>query len=77
MNLVTIFRSFSPAEAQLIRSMLDAAGIPAHTVGELSALSVEGYSLTTGGVRVQVPEDQAEEAKALIASKSDGGTEGG
>ena len=69
MNLVTIFRSFSPAEAQLIRSMLEAAGIPAHIVGELSALSVEGYSLTTGGVRVQVPEDRAEEAKALIASK--------
>ena len=68
MQLVTVFRSFSPAEAQLIRSRLDAANIPAEVFNELAALSMEGYSMATGGIRVQVPEDYAEEARALIES---------
>jgi len=68
MQLVNVFRSFSPAEAQLIRSRLDAADIPAEVVNELAALSMDGYSMATGGVLVQVPDDYAEEAKALIAS---------
>ena len=65
---MTVFRSFSPAEAQLIRSRLDAADIPAEVVNELAALSMDGYSMATGGVLVQVPDDYAAEAKALIAS---------
>src|SRR5437016_338865 len=66
MELVTVFRSFSPGEAQLIRSRLEAAGFAAEVTHELSALSMDGYSMATGGVRVQVPADQAEEARALI-----------
>jgi hypothetical protein len=68
MQLVTVFRSFSPAEAQLIRSLLDAADIPAEVVNELAALSMDGYSMATGGVRVQVPDEYAAEARALIDS---------
>ena len=68
MRLVTVFRSFSPAEAQLIRSRLDAADIPAVVMNELAALSMDGYSMATGGIRVQVPEDYAAEAQALIES---------
>ena len=66
MRLVTIFRAFSPAEAHLIRSRLEAAGYPVHVTHELSALSMEGYSMATGGIRVEVPEDVAEEARALL-----------
>ena len=68
MQLVTVFRSFSPAEAQLIRSRLDAADIPAEVVNELAALSMDGYSMATGGIRVQVPDEYAAEARALIDS---------
>ena len=68
MQLVTVFRSFSPAEAQLIRSRLDAADIPAAVVNELAALSLDGYSMAAGGVLVQVPDDFAAEARALIES---------
>ncbi len=68
MQLVTVFRSFSPAEAQLVRSRLDAADIPAEVVNELAALSMDGYSMATGGIRVQVPEEYAAEARALIDS---------
>ena len=71
MRMVTVFRSFSSAEAQLIRSRLDAADIPAEVVNELAALSMDGYSMATGGIRVQVPDDYAEEAKALIDSAND------
>ncbi|HYT59770.1 MAG TPA: DUF2007 domain-containing protein [Haliangiales bacterium] len=68
MQLVTVFRSFSPAEAQLIRSRLDAANIPAEVMNELAALSMDGYSMATGGILVQVPDDFAAEARALIES---------
>ena len=68
MELVTVFRSFSPAEAQLIRSRLDAADIPAEVMNELAALSMDGYSMATGGVLVQVPDTYAAEAKALLDS---------
>ena len=68
MELVTVFRSFSPAEAQLIRSRLDAADIPAEVMNELAALSMDGYSMATGGVLVQVPENYAAEARSLIES---------
>ena len=71
MQLVTVFRSFSPAEAQLVRSRLDAADIPAEVVNELAALSMDGYSMATGGIRVQVPDEYAAEARALIESAND------
>jgi hypothetical protein len=66
MELVTVFRTFSPGEAQLVRSRLEAAGFLAEVIHELSSLSMDGYSMAAGGVRVQVPSEQAEEARALI-----------
>jgi hypothetical protein len=66
MNLVTIFKAFSPAEAQLTRARLEAAGFHAVVIGELAALSMEGYSSATGGVRVQVPDDEAAEAREFL-----------
>lgn len=68
MQPVTVFQSFSSAEAQLVRSRLEAAGFTAHVTHELAALSMEGYSLSTGGILVQVSSDQAGEANELIAS---------
>lgn len=68
MKLVTVHRSFSPADAQLVRSRLEAAQFHAVVTGELAALSMDGYSLATGGIRVQVPEDEAEDARELLAA---------
>ena len=68
MRLVTVFQAFSPAEAQLVRSRLEAAGFHAVVTNELSALSMDGYSMATGGVLVQVPEDEAADARELIAA---------
>ncbi len=66
MELVTVFRTFSSAEAQVIRSRLEAADIPAQVMHETSALSIDGYSMAAGGILVQVPDTHAEEARALI-----------
>jgi hypothetical protein len=66
MNLVTVFKAFSPAEAQLTRARLEAAGFHAVVMGELAALSMEGYSAATGGIRVQVLEDEAAEAREFL-----------
>ena len=66
MNLVTVYRALNPADAQLIRSRLDAANLQASVTHELSALSLDGYALAAGGILVQVPEDQAEDARELI-----------
>jgi hypothetical protein len=66
MNLVTVFKAFSPAEAQLTRARLEAAGFHAMVIGELAALSMEGYSSATGGIRVQVPDNEAAEAREFL-----------
>jgi hypothetical protein len=68
MSLVTVHTSFSPADAQLIRSRLEASGFHAAVMNELSALSMEGYSMSTGGIQVQVPEDEAAGARELLAA---------
>ena len=70
MKLVTVYRTFSSADAQLIRSLLEAAEIPALVSDELASLSMEGYSMSTGGIRVQVPEEDAENARELIENKA-------
>ena len=66
MEMVTLHRALNPADAQLVRSRLEAAGFLAVVTHELSALSMDGYALAAGGILVQVPEDQAEEARALL-----------
>ena len=71
MKLVTVYMAFNPADAQLVRSRLDAAGFYAVVASELSALSIDGYAMAVGGIRVQVPEVEAAEAKAFIAPEAE------
>jgi hypothetical protein len=66
MPIGTIYRAFNPADAQLVRSRLDAAGFHAFVTNELSALSMDGYALAAGGILVQVPESEAEEAQRFL-----------
>jgi putative signal transducing protein len=66
MDFVTLFKAFSPAEAQLVRSRLEAAGFHPFVADELSALSIDGYSLAAGGIRVQVPESEAADAREFL-----------
>src|SRR5438045_2235890 len=65
-KLVTVATAFNPADAHLTRSRLEAAGFHAAVLNELSALSMDGYALAVGGIRVQVPESEAAEAKEFL-----------
>lgn len=66
MKLVQVYNSFSSADANLVCSSLQSAGIAAQVTNELSSLSLDGYALASGGIRVMVPEEQFAEARAII-----------
>ncbi len=68
MERVTVFTAFNPVQAQIIATRLQTAGLDATVEGEAAALSMEGYSLATGGIRVQVPSSQETDARELIES---------
>jgi hypothetical protein len=68
MSLVTVQTAFNPADAQLVRSRLDSAGFHPVVTHELSALSLDGYAMAAGGILVQVPEEEAAEAKEFLTS---------
>ena len=68
MSLVTVSSAFNPADAQLVRSRLEAAGFHAVVAHELSALSLDGYALAAGGILVQVPEEEAADAREFLAA---------
>jgi hypothetical protein len=68
MDFVTVFTGFNPAEAQLVRSRLEAAEFHPFVKDEFSALSIDGYALAAGGIKVQVPEEEAADARAFLAS---------
>jgi hypothetical protein len=69
MEFVTVYRAFNPADAELVRSRLDANEFLVNIKNENAALSVDGYAMAVGGILVQVPEDQVESARALLESK--------
>ena len=62
---MVVFRTFDLAEAQLVRSRLETAGIDAEVTHENSAANLD---IPGGGVRVVVPAEQAEDARELIES---------
>lgn len=68
MKLVTVARLLNPADAQLARSRLEAAGFHPFVTGELAALSMDGYSLAAGGIQVQLPEPEAAEGLEYLNS---------
>jgi hypothetical protein len=68
MEFITVSTSNNPAEAELTRSRLEANGFLVNLKNAEAAFSL-GYGSVIGGVQVQVPEDQAESALALLRSE--------
>ena len=66
MNPATIYKAFNPADAQLVRSRLEAAGFHPFVADELASLSMDGYALAAGGIRVQVPESEYTDAREFL-----------
>jgi hypothetical protein len=65
MNLVTIFTAFNLAETQLLRSRLEAAGFHPFLANENVSSWLGGFSTATT-IRVQVPENEAADAKEFL-----------
>ena len=72
--MITVAQCGSIDEALLLKSLLEGSGIAASVPDELTAQTAPPY-LFGSGVRVQVEDEQAEAALALIAASGhDGGT---
>ena len=66
MNPVSVYKALNPADAQLVFSRLEAAGFHPFVADEMAALSMEGYALAAGGIRVQLPESEFAEAREFL-----------
>jgi hypothetical protein len=66
MRLITLYQAFNPADAQLVRSRLEAAEFHPVVAHEAAALGMDGYAMTIGGILVQVPETEAAEARRFL-----------
>jgi hypothetical protein len=71
MSPVTIYKALNPADAQLVRSRLEAAGFHPFVADELSALSIDGYALAAGGIRVKVPQSEFADAREFLDAPPD------
>jgi hypothetical protein len=65
MNPVTIFTTFNQAEAQLVRSRLEAADFHPFVANENSSAWLGGTSSATL-LRIEVPEPEAADAKEFL-----------
>jgi Putative prokaryotic signal transducing protein len=66
MNLVTVFSAGNPADAEVTRSRLEAAGFHPVVINETAAFTL-GFFSPAFPVRVQVSDEEAEEAKQFLA----------
>jgi len=66
MTLVTVATNFNLAEAELTRARLEAAGFHPFLANELAAGWLGGTSTATL-LRIEVPADEAAEAKEFLA----------
>ena len=70
MTMVTIFTTFNSAEADLLRVRLEAANFHVDLRGDIAVASL-GMASTLGGIQVQVPEEEAAEARAMVVAPAD------
>ncbi len=69
MKLVTVFVALESAEAELVKGRLESAGFTASITHETGTFSPEAQA-ATGGIYVQVPDDVAADARALLESEA-------
>ncbi|HEX9793450.1 MAG TPA: DUF2007 domain-containing protein [Planctomycetota bacterium] len=75
---VELMSAQSPAEAQIVASLLESAGIPVQLNGEAlwDEFAVSQRALGLLGTKVMVPEDRLEEARQVIAAARGDGADG-
>ena len=65
-NLVPIARYFTAAEADMLKSRLEAEGVPAVVADAQTVQAVPLIAIAVGGVRVLVPESYADRALEIV-----------
>jgi len=71
MDFITISKIFNPSDAQLIRARLEAAGFHPELTNEIVAESFGGVAIGSSGIRVQVPEAEAADAKEFLEAPAE------
>ena len=71
MTNVTVYTAREPADAQLVRSRLEAAGFHPFVADENAAFYTGGDSAATNGIRVQVPDSEAADAREFLAAPAE------
>ncbi len=66
MDFITVGNFLNLAQADLVAGRLEAAGFNVLRSGVDAALGFDGGILGVGGIRLQVPEDEVERARALV-----------
>lgn len=67
--MTTIKLTTNLQEALLIKSILEGNGVAAFVPDELTAQNAPPYVWATGGVRIQVEDEQADAARRILASQ--------
>ncbi len=62
-----MFETLNAAEAQLIRSRLEAAGLNPEVDPEIDPLSTGAFSHAGGGIQIKVPGSQAALARSILS----------
>ena len=66
MKLVTIYNGLNPAEVNLVFSRLEAADFHPFIPDENTAFGTDGYTLSIGGMRIQIPDSEFAAAKEFL-----------
>jgi hypothetical protein len=67
MQMVTVFTALSPVDADLALARLSAADFHPTLSGGLSGIDNPGFGFSPAGILVQVPEDEADDAREFLA----------
>jgi hypothetical protein len=70
MKLTTVSTNFNLAEAELTHSRLEAAGFHPFIANEMASSWLGGTSTATL-LRIEVPEDEADDAKEFLAASAE------
>jgi hypothetical protein len=68
MDLVTIYKAMNAADAEVVRSRLEAADFHPFMPDDLSAFGSDPLALGSSGIRIQVPEAEAADAEEFLKS---------
>ena len=70
MGFTTIQTSFNDVEANLAKSRLELAGFNPHLKDE-NATMLTATPNTTGGIKIQVPDEEADKAAAYLKDEAE------